>query len=138
MRWIPRVNTCYIPIRGRVKDPSSNYPTSLITEGGCTNTQRQRWVPLHQVALCLGRKTQHIREKGTILINLRHQISTPGTEWHVQPVSTPTNGCLKPLKQFLLPEDISKLVSERLTFLKLTSNSIIRSYTTFTGFALYN
>lgn len=43
---------------------------------------------------------------------------------------------LKPLKEFLLHEDNSKLASERLTFLKFTCSHIMGSYITFMGFTL--
>lgn len=132
---------CVLPIRQRAKDPSSTFLTYLITKGGCTNIQKQRGMSLHQMALSIDRKTQDVREKNTSQEQFcsTYRLQFPPLELKAMwsPPQIQLNSPLKPLKQFMLHKNISKLESERLTFLKFTYNSIIRSYITFIGFALY-
>lgn len=96
---------------------------------------------LHQMALSIDRKTQDVREKNTSQEQFcsTYRLQFPPLELKAMwsPPQIQLNSPLKPLKQFMLHKNISKLESERLTFLKFTYNSIIRSYITFIGFALY-
>lgn len=81
-------------------------------------------MPLHQTALSIDITTQGVKEKSTNQGTVFQQskdftlLSLEMNAMCRQPrlqLSSP----LKPLKQFLLHEDISKLASERLTFLKI-------------------